>query len=76
MSYDFWLTIDTGGPEPVSIEPHFNDRHPILDTDGHAGNVLGERAKRLGELLIGRACKHRDDRRLEAKIVHLPADED
>ena len=40
MSYDFWLTIDTGGPEPVSIEPHFNDRHPVLNTDGYAGNVL------------------------------------
>jgi post-segregation antitoxin (ccd killing protein) len=40
MSYDFAMKVDTGGDEPHYIEPYFDDQHPILGVDGHAGNVM------------------------------------
>lgn len=40
MSYDFSIEIDTGGSEPHSIEPYFDDVHPALGDDGFAGNAL------------------------------------
>ena len=46
MSYDFWLEIDSGGPEPVDINPRFRDVLPSLRTAGMAGvvsvNAAGE----------------------------------
>lgn len=39
MSYDFAIEVDTGGAEPLHIEPRFDDQHPTLGSDGVAGTV-------------------------------------
>lgn len=39
MSYDFWVEMDSGGPEPMLAEPFFSDIHPDLPSDGIAGTV-------------------------------------
>lgn len=30
MSYDFYISVDTGGPERHYIEPYFSDEHPAV----------------------------------------------
>lgn len=32
MSYDFAVEVDTGGPEPLHVEPRFDGLHPALDS--------------------------------------------
>jgi hypothetical protein len=40
MSYDFWVEVDAGGPEPMRADPCFSDVLPGLSTDGIAGTVM------------------------------------
>lgn len=40
MSYDFYGLINTGAPEPLHIEPYFDDYHPAFDRDHAAGTVM------------------------------------
>lgn len=40
MSYDFAIEVDTGGQEPVQVEPYFTDIHPDLQAAAAAGTVV------------------------------------
>ena len=39
MSYDFYISVDTGGDERHYIEPSFSDEHPAIEARV-AGNVV------------------------------------
>lgn len=66
MSADYWLEIDTGGPEPAVVDPSLNCTYnlgPMLRAAGFPGwqALIGAPASEVGGMLRSVADRLRSD---------------